>query len=388
VLISDDSLRAMYPGGRADAAARRFARLWGEVFRLGLAPKRWVTLEVTGRRSGRVTRFPLGMSRVGDQWYLVSMLGERCNWVRNVRAADGRATLLHRRATPCRLVEVPVSERAPIIKRYLARVPGARPHVPVGRHAPLADFESIAARYPVFRVVPVPALARRAPRPGRRHHWWRWAIAAVAALVAVVVLAAGIFIKLQPSLAPLALPAGAVSAPTGSLDGSWAAAAGSLAGFRVRESAFGMSNDTVGRTSAVTGTAVIAGDQVTGGAFSIGLTSMKVGGKAQPQFAKSLDTTKDPVATVTLTRPVTLKAAFASGATVTERVAGRLTMHGISRPVVVTVSGRRDGSALQVAGSIPVTFSRWGIRGPQSFGFLASIASSGIAEFLLILHRS
>jgi hypothetical protein len=33
-------------------------------------------------------------------------------------------------------------------------------------------------------------------------------------------------------------------------------------------------------------------------------------------------------------------------------------------------------------------FSRWGIRGPQSFGFIASLASSGVAEFLLILHRS
>jgi hypothetical protein len=63
-------------------------------------------------------------------------------------------------------------------------------------------------------------------------------------------------------------------------------------------------------------------------------------------------------------------------------------MHGISRPVVVTVSGRRDGSALQVAGSIPVTFFRWDISGQQSFGFIASLASSGIAEFLLILHRS
>lgn len=115
---------------------------------------------------------------------------------------------------------------------------------------------------------------------------------------------------------------------------------------------------------------------------------MKVGGKPQPQFAKSLDTSRDPVAMVTLTRPVTLNVGFASGTTVTERVTGRLAMHGISRPVVVTVSGRRDGSALQVAGSIPVTFSRWGIRGPQSFGFIASLASSGIAEFLLTLHRS
>ena len=388
MFISDDSLRAMYRGGHADATARRFARLWAAVFRLGLAPRRWVTLEVPGRRTGRVTRFPLGMADVDGGWYLVPMLGERCNWVQNVRDADGRATLVHRRTTPCLLVEVPVAERAPIIRRYLDRVPGARPHVPVDRHAPLRDFEDIAARNPVFRVVPLPALARRAGRPGRRHRWWRWAIAGVAALVILVVLAAGLIVKLQPSPAPLALPAGAASAPAGPLDGHWAAAAGSVAGFRVRESAFGMSNDTVGRTSAVTGTIVISGDRVTGGTFRIGLTSMKVGGKAQPEFATSLDTRKDPVATVTLTKPVALNASFASGAAVTEQVTGRLVMHGISRPVVVTVSGRRDGSALQIAGSIPVTFSRWDIRGPQSFGFIASLASSGIAEFLLVLHRS
>jgi hypothetical protein len=42
-------------------------------------------------------------------WYLVSMLGERCDWVQNVRAADGRATLRHGRAVACRLAEVPVS---------------------------------------------------------------------------------------------------------------------------------------------------------------------------------------------------------------------------------------------------------------------------------------
>jgi polyisoprenoid-binding protein YceI len=390
MLISDESLRAMYPGGRADATARRFARAWAAVFRLGLMPKRWVTLEVTGRRSGRVTRFPLGMADAGGEWYLVSFLGERCNWVQNVRAADGRVTLRHRRAVECRLVEVPVCERAPIIKRYLDRVPGARPHLPVDRHAPLADFEAIADRYPVFRVAPVPAqaLAGRSGRSGRRHHWWRWGLGGMAALVALVVLAAALFIKLQPSPAPLALPTAAAGAPAGPLGGTWVAAAGSVAGFRVRESAFGMSNDTVGRTSAVTGTIVISGDRVTSGAFRIGLTSMKVGGKAQPQFAASLSTSKDPVATVTLTRPVPLNAAFASGATITERVTGRLAMHGISRPVVVTVSGRRDGSSLQVAGSIPVRFSRWDIRGPRSFGFIASLAGSGIAEFLLVLHRS
>ena len=148
----DDRLRAMYSGGRGNATARRYAWFWSWAFRLGLLPRRWVTLEVRGRRTGTVTRFPLGMADVGGQWYVVSMLGE-CNWVRNVRADGGRATLRRRRARPVRLVEVPVEERAPVIRRYVGRVPGGRPHIPVDRHEPVEAFESIASRYPVFRVV-------------------------------------------------------------------------------------------------------------------------------------------------------------------------------------------------------------------------------------------
>jgi hypothetical protein len=86
------------------------------------------------------------------QWYLVSMLGNGCNWVQNVRAADGHVVLKHGRRRPCRLVEVPIAERPPILKRYLQKVPGARPHIPVDRNAPVADFVSIAGDYPVFRV--------------------------------------------------------------------------------------------------------------------------------------------------------------------------------------------------------------------------------------------
>ena len=150
---ADDKLRAMYTGGHGNAAARRFARLWAWVFSMGLAPRRWVTLEVVGRRSGRPVRFPLGMADWEGQWYLVPMLGGDCNWVRNVREANGRATLRRGRAKKCQLIEVPVDERAPILKRYLERVPGARPHVPVDRTAPLTAFRDIAAEYPVFRVV-------------------------------------------------------------------------------------------------------------------------------------------------------------------------------------------------------------------------------------------
>ena len=49
---------------------------------------------------------------------------------------------------------MPVSRRAPILKAYLQVAPGARPHLDVSRDAPLAEFEKVAARYPVFRIVP------------------------------------------------------------------------------------------------------------------------------------------------------------------------------------------------------------------------------------------
>ena len=148
-----DRLRAMYVGGRGNATARRYARLWNTVMRLGLLPPRWVRLEVRGRRTGNTTRFPLGMADVDGQWYLVSMLGE-CNWVRNVRAAQGRATLRRFRAREVRLVELPVQERAPVIRAYVRKVPGGRPHIPVDRHEPVAAFEAVASSYPVFKVVP------------------------------------------------------------------------------------------------------------------------------------------------------------------------------------------------------------------------------------------
>jgi len=380
---SDDSLRAMYAGGRANATARRLARMWAAVFGLGLAPRRWVTLEVAGRHSGRVVRFPLGMADRDGQWYLVPMLGEQCNWVQNVRAAGARATLRRRRAVACRLDELPVSERAPIIKRYLEQVPGARPHIAVDRRAPLADFEAIAPRYPVFRVVPLAGPVR----PARRRHWWRWIVASVVALILLVVLAVGLFIKLQPVPAPLALPPVAARPPAAPVSGTWNATAGSVAGFRVQESALGFSNDVVGRTDRVTGAITVYGGRVTAATFRIDLAAVTVNGKTQAQFTTSLDTASHPVATFTLARAVTLGPAFASGAPVTMTGIGDLTLRGVSHLVTFTITGRRDGPKLEAAGSISVTFSAWGIRDPAGFSFLGSLANHGVAEFLIVLRR-
>lgn len=115
-------------------------------------PDRVAALEVRGRRTGLRISLPVVIADHDGERYLVSMLGENANWVRNVRAAKGRAVLLHGRREQVVLDEVPVGERAPVLRRYLAVAPGARAHVPVAPGAPLAEFERVAERFPVFRV--------------------------------------------------------------------------------------------------------------------------------------------------------------------------------------------------------------------------------------------
>jgi len=146
----------MYPGGRPTRFARWLndAGAWMYAHGVLTLGGRGVTLEVRGRVSGRPIRLPLALVRTGGERYLVSMLGPRAQWVRNAAADGGRAVLHSPRPERVRLVEVPVEDRAPILKRYLQLAPGARPHVPVDRHAPIERFAEVAAQLPVLRVVP------------------------------------------------------------------------------------------------------------------------------------------------------------------------------------------------------------------------------------------
>lgn len=224
--------------------------------------------------------------------------------------------------------------------------------------------------------------------PGRRRRWWRWTLAGVITLAVIVVGGAAIFVRSQPSAAPLTLPSGAARPPAGPADGIWDVTAGSAAGFRIRESALGFGGDVTGRTTAVTGTVTIAGDRVTSAVFRIRLTAIRVGGKPSPQFAASMDTAAYPDATITLTGPVPLPARFGAGRTVTAAFPGQLTLRGLTRPVTITVSARRDGAMVEAAGALPVASARWGITLPAGFGFLGGLSSGATAEFLLILHRS
>ena len=145
--------RWLYRGGRPNAVARFVNRIWAAIYGSGVSPDWVVALEVTGRRSGRKITFPLVMAWVDGERYLVSMLGKDVAWIRNLEAAGGQVVLRHGRAERVHLELVPPERRAPILQEYLRCAPGARPHIPVDKDAPLESFAAVAADFPVYRVI-------------------------------------------------------------------------------------------------------------------------------------------------------------------------------------------------------------------------------------------
>jgi hypothetical protein len=152
--------RWLYRGGKPNWIAKAVNSLWAVVGALGITANYLVTLEVKGRTSGKLISLPVVMAWVDGQSYLVAMLGEHAQWVKNVRATEGRAVIRSGDREDVQLEEVPIDRRAPILKAYLQRAPGARPHVPIDKDAALAEFEKIAAEYPVFHIVSLKAVPR------------------------------------------------------------------------------------------------------------------------------------------------------------------------------------------------------------------------------------
>ena len=141
-----------------DQRPTRFGKLTNRVMGYyassGVPAFRMATLEVPGRKSGRPTSTVLVVAHHEGNEYLVSMLGENSDWVKNARAAGLHVALRHGGARKVTLEEVLPADRAPILKAYLKAAPGGRPHIPVAPNAALEEFAAVADRYPVFRIAP------------------------------------------------------------------------------------------------------------------------------------------------------------------------------------------------------------------------------------------
>lgn len=133
------------PGRRA---ANRLVRL---LLKLGLMPGPTYLLTVPGRRTGRPLSTPVTLVEEGDSRWLVAPYGDVA-WVRNARAA-GRVTLSRgKRSETLPIRELSPAEAAPVLQRYITRVPITRPYFDAKPDSPLATFIAEAPRHPVFHL--------------------------------------------------------------------------------------------------------------------------------------------------------------------------------------------------------------------------------------------
>jgi polyisoprenoid-binding protein YceI len=180
-----------------------------------------------------------------------------------------------------------------------------------------------------------------------------------------------------------ASPASAATASssggTSGLEGRWTVAQGSQAGYRVKEVFAGQTaaHEAVARTSAVSGDLT-----VNAGANGLQVTALNL--KAQLSGLHSVDqvagldvSRRDFIVTSALevfrypdatfaASTIDLPANLTSGGgPVSLTVPGQLTIHGVTRPVTVTVQVQVSGNQAQVAGSTSFDMTSFSVSPPQ-----------------------
>jgi deazaflavin-dependent oxidoreductase (nitroreductase family) len=139
------------------------------LIRAGARIGTFAVLTVPGRRTGRPVHVPLVVFSDGGNRYLVASYGI-VNWVRNLRAADGRAELRRGRTTEkITTAELPPEQTGPILRISLQSGPPGiprpivrifrrffvLPYLDVDLNSSVDDFVRSAVNHPVFRVQPV-----------------------------------------------------------------------------------------------------------------------------------------------------------------------------------------------------------------------------------------
>jgi len=139
--------------GRLPSWLKGFNRVITALQRLGFVVGSMYVLTVPGRRSGVLRSTPVSLLNVNGQRYIVAGL-ENADWVLNVRAA-GRGMLDRGRTEEhVSLIELPVEDRAPILREFPRLIPHGVPFFTrlYGVGADPEAFAALAVRCPVFRV--------------------------------------------------------------------------------------------------------------------------------------------------------------------------------------------------------------------------------------------
>ena len=247
-----------------------------------------------------------------------------------------------------------------------------------------------------------------APEPSRRRLTRHPRILiGLAALAVLAVVGGGVglwYILIGPpapasvNAGPPAVPSNAAVAAPASLDGSWKVvdnigsvddATATFAGYRVQEQLAGVGGHTaVGRTPNVTGSMTLKGSVVSDVQITVDMTTIKSDDKFRDDELKTkgIETSTFPTATFKTTGPIDLGSLPSEGQTVTVNAGGELTLHGVTRPITMSLQARRVGGIIAVTGSTPINFADWSIQRPISFA-VVSVDDHGTMEVhLLFTH--
>jgi polyisoprenoid-binding protein YceI len=196
-----------------------------------------------------------------------------------------------------------------------------------------------------------------------------------------------------PSTTAAQAAGGQAAGGQASPDGTWQISddGKSYVGYRVREQlAFLDSpNEAVGRSSAVTGTMEVAGDQVQAVRIEADLTQLTSDESRRDNAIRQrgLESARFPTATLELTEPVHLETTPTLGQQVRGTGTGRLTVHGVTREVDLDLRGQWLGETIQVVGQFPVRMSDFQIEAPR-FGPVVSIEDALSVDLNLVFVRA
>ncbi|TGZ19714.1 nitroreductase [Streptomyces sp. S816] len=125
----------------------------GWLARHGISLAGTAELSVKGRKSGAMQRVPVNPHTHEGGQYLVSARGHS-QWVRNMRAANGGELRVGRTVRTFTAVELPDSEKLPVLRTYLEKWGWEVNQYFAGVTAASTDEEIIACAgdHPVFRI--------------------------------------------------------------------------------------------------------------------------------------------------------------------------------------------------------------------------------------------
>lgn len=177
--------------------------------------------------------------------------------------------------------------------------------------------------------------------------------------------------------------------------GRWSVSRGSEAGYRVREKLAFLpaQSDAVGRTSSITGAAVLRESKgtltISAASFDVAVNTLTSDRSMRDEKIHEigLESNRYPTATFVLSSPVSFTLNTVTGHVTRASVTGVFNIHGVSKRETLPVEFSLVRSTLEAVGSLTFPWSEFDMTAPSVGGFV-SVTGKATMEFYLRLQRA